>query len=272
MGVNGEQPYREWSPPAGLAGAVTCLWRRTVPEGGAEDALILPDGCVDLIWESGRGAFLAGPDTGPMPSTLVPGRTLVGVRFRPGAGGQVLGVPLDSLLNLRVDAVDWRPGPARQLPGDLPPGEALRRLVRLTERLTEQRPPQAAVIRAAQRLRDPAARVTELGPMLGLGERQLRRRFTAAVGYGPKTLQRVLRFQYAIRRLSTCGRAPVDLATLALEAGYADQAHLTRETRELAGMPPTALARLLGDDEAVDGDASEAVDGDASEVRSACGG
>ena len=74
---------------------------------------------------------------------------------------------------------------------------------------------------------------------LGIGDRQLRRRFADAVGYGPKTLERVLRFQ---RFLGLAAReARPDLAWLALEAGYADQAHLTRECTRLAGLPPAAL-------------------------------
>jgi methylphosphotriester-DNA--protein-cysteine methyltransferase len=70
---------------------------------------------------------------------------------------------------------------------------------------------------------------------IGIGDRQLRRRFLDAVGYGPKTLERILRFQ---RFLMLGGD---DLARRALDAGYADQAHLTRESTRLAGLPPAAL-------------------------------
>ena len=70
-----------------------------------------------------------------------------------------------------------------------------------------------------------------------MSERQLRRRFADAVGYGPKTLARVLRFQ---RFLALAGRGD-DLAGLAFEAGYADQAHLTRECRRLSGRTPAEL-------------------------------
>lgn len=53
---------------------------------------------------------------------------------------------------------------------------------------------------------------------------------------GPKTLQRVLRFQRFMRA------APrVELAGAAALAGYADQSHLSRETRRLAGMSPREL-------------------------------
>ena len=67
----------------------------------------------------------------------------------------------------------------------------------------------------------------ELGAALGVSERQLRRRFADAVGYGPKTLARVLRFQ----RFLALGRRPAATwRAWRCGAGYADQAHLTRET------------------------------------------
>ncbi|MES9609208.1 helix-turn-helix domain-containing protein [Actinomadura sp. NPDC000929] len=79
--------------------------------------------------------------------------------------------------------------------------------------------------------------VREAADELGLGERQLRRRSLAAFGYGPKTLQRVLRFQRALG-LARAGRP---LAEVAFAAGYADQAHLAHEVRALAGAPVRAL-------------------------------
>jgi AraC-like DNA-binding protein len=233
--------YREWAPPAALRGSVVCLWHRTQTETSAP-ALVLPDGCVDLIWESGRGAFVAGPDTGPMPGTIGAEKTLLGVRLRPAAGGPVLRLPLDELCNQRVDLSHLRPGAARRLGGGLPPAEALRRLLAVTGELAEERPPDPALLAAVRLLHDPQARVHELGARLDIGERQLRRRFTAAVGYGPKTLHRVLRF----RRFLTLLESPGGLGELAVRAGYVDQAHLSRETAQLAGLPPAALARRWG--------------------------
>ena len=87
---------------------------------------------------------------------------------------------------------------------------------------------------AALGMAQPGTRVSELD--LGLSERQLRRRFADAVGYGPKTLARVLRFQ----RFLELARGGDDLARLAFAAGYADQAHLTRECGRLAGRTPPA--------------------------------
>jgi transcriptional regulator GlxA family with amidase domain len=77
---------------------------------------------------------------------------------------------------------------------------------------------------------------------LGVSERHLYRRCRAAVGYGPATLRRVLRFRRFVSGIDQTAASP-DLARLATETGYADQAHLTRESTRLAGLPPAALAR-----------------------------
>lgn len=65
---------------------------------------------------------------------------------------------------------------------------------------------------------------------------RLRRRFVQAIGYGPTTYLRVSRFQRAV---SLAMRAP-GLAALAAAAGYADQAHLSRDVRALTGLTPRA--------------------------------
>jgi len=221
--------YRE--EPA--LGALACLWVRVAGEQG-ERTDVLPDGCSDLIWSAGRGALVAGPDTGPAPVRSAPGAVLLGIRFRPGAGGPALGVPLSELRDRRVELVDVDPALARKLHGDLEPDQAARRLQRVAAELAAA-PEDPLVAEAVARLADPAVRVESLAEAVGLSERQLRRRFHAAAGYGPKTLQRVLRF----RRFLAGPRD--DLARAALEAGYADQPHLTREVARLAGTSPGRL-------------------------------
>ena len=91
---------------------------------------------------------------------------------------------------------------------------------------------------AVRILDDGTATVAETAARTFVSERALQRRFAHDVGYGPKVLQRVLRFQRFMRELA----APrVELARAALLAGYADQSHLSRETRRLAGLSPRQL-------------------------------
>ncbi len=232
--------YREWLPAAPLRDAVACLWVSVTAPDRPSLASVLPDGCTDLIWQRGHGAFLAGPDTGPAPAVLPPGTILVGARFWPGAGGPALGLPLTEVRDQRVDLAACLPRLARQLPADLPPDQALRRLTELSAELVTSAPPDLLVLRATRLLAAAGASVADLGTALAVSERQLRRRFDVSVGYGPKTMQRVLRFRRVVDHLAD--GAPADLASLAFRLGYADQAHLTRETTRLAGLSPTALA------------------------------
>jgi len=235
--------YTEWLAPAGLRHAIACLWAQITPDGGGRQGLVLPDGCADLIWEPGRGAYVAGPDTGPAPTVLPAGTIIIGVRFRPAAGGPALGVPLSELRDQRVDLADLRRGESRRLQGTLDPDTALVRALDVVAALVADGEPDAAVRRAAELLADPGARAGEVAAEIGLSERQLRRRCQDAVGYGPKTLQRVLRFRRFVTLIDAAAGHPPDLATVAARVGYADQAHLTRECRALAGLTPAALAR-----------------------------
>ena len=234
--------YRELAPPARFRDELHCLWVSVTDVHEGRQAPVLPDACTDLIWQSDVGAYVAGPDTGPNPARLPPRTVMVGVRFRPGAGGAALGLPLSELLDLRVDAADLPVVPGRRLPGSLAPAEALRRLTGIAAGLVTERPPDRLVLEVARRLGRPGERADLLAAQLGISERQLRRRCQAAVGYGPRMMSRVLRFRRFLSRIDAAGAA-VDLAGLAAETGYADQAHMTRESARLAGLPPAALAR-----------------------------
>ncbi len=241
--------YTEWAAPAGLRHAVACLWAQVTPDGAGDRAgLVLPDACTDLIWEQGRGAFVAGPDTGPAPTVMPAGTIFIGVRFRPAVGGPALGVRLGELRDQRVDLSDLRRDEARRLPGTLDPDTAMARALDVAAALIVDGAPDQAVSWAAELLEDPQARAEEVAAEIGLSERQLRRRCQDSVGYGPKTLQRVLRFRRFVTQIDAAAANPRkdarDLATIAAVAGYADQAHLTRECGRLSGLTPAALARL----------------------------
>jgi AraC-like DNA-binding protein len=222
--------YRELAPPPAWRSTLSCLWLRETGDG-EPPVRVLPDAGIDVIWRRGGGVFVAGPDTSAKVTRLAPGTVLAGARFRPGAAGAALGIPMAELLDLRVDAAELDAVP--DLDGELEPAEALRALLAAI-------PPVGAddAVLAAGRHGGGLARAAR---DVGLSERQLRRRSLDAIGYGPKTLERVLRFQRFVR---TADAAPErSLADLAFEAGYADQAHLTRECTRLAGLPPAALRR-----------------------------
>ncbi len=235
--------YRELAAPAGTGAAIVCRWISVTPSGdGSFTADVLPDGCTDLIWQQGAGAFFAGPDTGPVPTLTPPNSVFIGVRFRPGAGGAALGVPLADVRDQRVDVADLVPWLARKLPADLNPEDTFRRITQLSWQLTSDAALDPVVRHATTLLAAGPVGVGQLARSMAISERQLLRRFDVAVGYGPKTLHRVMRFCRAVDALYA-GRGRVDLAALAGQIGYADQAHLTREVTRMSGLPPAMLAR-----------------------------
>jgi len=223
-------------PVTGAADLLVCVWRRTTADGPAQTYRIVPDGCVDLVW-TGSELFVAGPDTRAQLTTTGPG-TLHGVRLRPGAAPALLGLPAAEIVDGRptlteLDRQAFAEPLADRLAAADNPADVLERAVATALRrdlLDPAMPPVVAGLRTG-------VSVAELSERFGLTERSLHRRSVAAFGYGPKTLQRVLRFQRALG-LVRAGRAFADAA---IDAGYADQPHLAREVRALAGVPPGTL-------------------------------
>ena len=197
--------YTEFAPGVAFKAGLHCLWVSVAPGCQAEAVQVLPDACTDLIWQSGVGAFVAGPDTGPALTEWRPGTVLVGARFRPGAGGAALGVPLSEVLDQRMDADDLPGVPRGRLPGSLSPEEAMRRVAAIAAQMVTERPPDRLVLEATRLLGLPGARAELVAGQLGIGERQLRRRCQAAVGYGPRMLNRVLRFRRFVSRIDAGG-------------------------------------------------------------------
>jgi AraC-like DNA-binding protein len=215
------------------------LWRRAVGQDPRRTP-ILPDGCLDLLWD-GHRLFVAGPDTTTRWHRSPVGTAYVALRFSGGTGPALLGVPAHEL-------TDQTMGLER-----LWPGRAAREL---TERVATD-PVRAleawAVESSGSREVDPlgprvfamastGTPVATMADRLGFSARQLHRRCLPVFGYGPRRLARVLR----LGRSLEAARAGAPLAQVAADCGYVDQAHLSRDVRALAGTTPTGLLQELG--------------------------
>lgn len=240
--------YFEFQPPPALSERVLCLWRREIGGGGEHLQPVLPDGCVDIVWIGRAAPVVAGPATRRVLVALPPGTTLLGVRFNPGWAAALLGPPAHQLLNQHVPLADiWERKAglfAELVSGDQPAPARLRRLLEtLANRFAGSRAADPVVLEAVRWLaRHPAGRMRDLARLSGVSNRQLHRRFRAAVGYGPKVFQRVMRFQ----RLLAAASRRRNLAHLAASLGYADQAHMCREVHALAGKPPLDVLGRAG--------------------------
>ena len=240
--------YREFAPSPPLHALIACRWLREPPQDdGSDSTLILPDGCVDLIWRDG-GLLVAGLDSAARRSPVRPGEPIAGIRLRPGVAGAVFGMPASELLDIQVPLEEVLGPQAAETNERLAaaPGHDAEHLLLegLVASAIAGRSPDPLVLAATRRLGFPGSRVDRLADALGISERQLRRRFHQSVGYGPKTLDRILRFRRLVSQASGVSAGEVDLARLAADLGYADQAHMTRDCVRLTGMPPARLAAV----------------------------
>jgi len=254
--------YQELAPPLDLATVVECFWFASGPGGGVEH--VVPDGCPELVVQL-RGTMRAGGEDAALvaqPRALLVGSrgrplrvaptapfSTVGVRIRPGALGRLAGTPARELsegwasLEALFGSAGRRLAETLEAAPDVEDRTAeLARFVR--GRLQRHRAPDARLEAAVRRLRAQRGRAPLHGLRreLGVSERWLERSFAREVGLTPRTLASLLRLHGALQALEP-GAAWADVA---LAAGYFDQAHLSRDFRRYAGLPPTALLGALG--------------------------
>jgi len=236
--------YQEFPPAKDLRPFVACTWVRLVRQAGgkAPDA-ILPDGCADIMAYDNQPPRVAGPDAITRRVKLRDGLVITGIRLRPGACRAILGCPAERLVNGSVLLGDIATG-ATELHCRLLLSDNLYTRLALLEswvRLALERATanDRAVIAACRVLgANPRIEIGDVARRLDWNARMIHRQFIAACGYSPKHFQRIMRIQGALR---TAHSTPVaGLGDLAAAAGYADQAHMTRDFRDITGFTPAA--------------------------------
>jgi AraC-like DNA-binding protein len=251
--IPGGQSYVERAPVSALADLVSSVRiQRIASDAEPYIHRRIPNGSVELMCSVGSVPQVVGPTTRPVVEVLEPGTTVVGVRFLPGAAPSILGLPASELVDLtvEVDEIWGRPavGLGERLAGAASDDEALVELQRhVVDRMAGAGAPDPLVSEAVRQLMPWRANdVGSLTTTLFISETQLRRRCRTAVGFAPKVLHRMLRFQgflALVQHAMAQGKAPTDerLGLLAAEAGYADQPHLNRECLRLTGLSPRAF-------------------------------
>lgn len=237
--------YTEAAPPKELAADVECFWTLRVDSTAEEYRHhLLPDLTIDLIRVNGGRAFVMGPPTSPHRTPLAPGLYVEGARLHAAAARQVLQCAPAELIDTKAAIDD-----VLRAPHDFADQLSHRPLRELVPELLRRNA--AADHRADSAVRSAIAwlgansqsSIDDLSRQVSWSERKLRRRFVDAVGMGPKLAQRIVRVQHALRLLR--GRAGrISLSGLALDCGFADQAHMTREVAHFTGLTPSRLRSL----------------------------
>ncbi|MFZ5892379.1 MAG: helix-turn-helix domain-containing protein [Myxococcota bacterium] len=230
--------------PAFVERFVDAFWSLSQDRAGTHR--VLPDGCIDFLFDLEDGSACV---VGPMPTAelvLLPERTrLFGVRFRPGAASAFLDIEASELLATEAPLAELTRAKRWALAeriasaaNDAQRAEVVARFI--ADAGVRRRPLDARVQTAVAALAcDAPASVRAAAESVGVSERQLERLFRERVGVSPKQYARIARLQRAV---SIDRAASIrSQAELAAQAGYADESHLLRDFRDLAGISPSAL-------------------------------
>lgn len=262
-----------YCPAPPLEAAIDCIWLARRTEHSPDHEHMLPSGKAQLVitlhdspihwgepgprteWHSWTRGMVHGPQSryylaGPKPSGVI-----VGASFRPGMAAAVLGVPLPELRDRHVSIEELWGYRGLDLHERLAAIRDHREVCRALEAELIARmhrpllihPSVAQALRTGQPGRWPQ-RVSEVQQQSGYSPRHFIELFHGAVGLTPKHYYRVRRFSSALARLAGSGGA-AKLVDVALAAGYADQAHFSREFRELAGVAPSVYRPRTPDSE-----------------------
>ena len=244
---------RTFAPPDDLAPLVESFWvgRWELPDDAPHTTRLLGDPCLHVILEVGARDELAerlvGVWTRRWENTLAGRGTVRAAKLKAGAGGALLDdasrvrnrrVPLRELF----DGAPSAAGLPLEAEGD---DEAFERLAAFLRRRLRPTPDTEDALVACDLLRreDGLLRVDQLATAMDRSERALQRLFKAQVGAPPKFVIRRHRLQEAAVRLER-GDA-LSLADLALDLGYADQAHFARDWKTAVGQPASRFARAV---------------------------
>lgn len=224
--------------------------RRGEPPFYAE---VLPYPCVNLTFERTHertGAFLTGVWTTKYVRELAGAGETFGVKFRAGGFGAFTGLDVGALSDTSVPAAEIFPAADALAEAVLATGDALVRRDLIEDFLVAAQGVEGdqsayrqvlMIIEAMEHDRD-LTRVDQVTERFGIPIRTLQRLFRRYVGAGPKWVLRRYRLQDGAHLLAE-GRTS-DLAALALELGYFDQAHFSNEFAKEIGMPPLEYARI----------------------------
>ncbi len=224
--------YRELPPAPDLSDVVLAGWSFSGPPEAPLRHTVPPDGCVSVVWTP-SGLVVMGPRVAAFVLDLPAAARVPGVRLWPDAARAVLGVsgaalrdvvgPLDVVAP--AAAVSWGADGFSAAPDRSALDVGVRAAV-------------VAIVRAGGQ-----APVASIAREVGWSVRTLERRFGEAVGLSPKAFARIRRFRHALTDIA--GNRLPSWARVAAEAGYADQAHLTREVRALTGTSPGDVGRYF---------------------------
>jgi AraC-like DNA-binding protein len=240
--------YREIQPSGRLAQFVECFWlsQPDVPASEPSEIRVVPDGCIDLIFDRTphqENAYWVGTMTTSLCLKSTIQRSLLGIRFHPGGARQFLPCSAAELANQRVPISDLTPDLSELLESIVEQSHPVRNLHNWLEcRVVPTT--RSRFVMAIHRQLDVNKKISTVAEEMGCSRQYLNRIMNDAVGIDLKRFSRILRMRKLINTLTSSSTA-LSWIDCAVSFGFYDQSHLINEFKDLVGVNPSEFLRGL---------------------------
>jgi AraC-like DNA-binding protein len=204
----------------------------------------LPDGCVDLVLEVARdyGAWIYGSTTRPTEIACSQGAHYLGIRFRPGQSRHFIHAAACEITDARAELDGSMLFPAEMIATRIAAGTLFSQLDEILAATLSCSPPEVSLVDGVIQYVEAHhgdIGIEAIARRFGKSRRQLERTFLQVVGVPLKFFCTLSRLRHAAQLIAQ--PAERSLTAIASDAGYSDQAHMTRDFRRLAGATPAQL-------------------------------
>ena len=238
--------YNEYIPPASLQTYLDCYWSYVTNTASisSHKKPIIPDGCIDIIFDLNHPTTLKSFVIGAMTRPIVNSRTnLVGVRFKPGMAYPFIKIPVHKLTDLLVDYFEFAGQEANHLSTQLMDLNSTEHHILLlnsifSKKLSALSAVEPQMSRALNLIQNTGGRMSikQISGEVGWSRQHFTRKCLSYTGLTPKFLNQVIRIKKVIKQYKT--EKFYDWSQLSVGGGYYDQSHMIKEFRKITGLTP----------------------------------
>lgn len=251
--------YQTFEPNQDLTAFIRCYWTLESPkEETPEKQTIVPDGCMEMIFHYGDlykqyldngnsiiqpRCFVIGQLTRPLDIKPTGETGIFSIRFHPEGFLPFTTFPIKEMENTAVSLEKLFGKDGEKIEQQIINANSTSDRIKLIEifllnRLTDIENIDRIVKSTVETIitANGQLSIDELSRQTNLNRRQLLRKFSSAIGLSPKQLSRTIRLQSALKMLLNDQFS--NLAELAYENEYYDQAHFIKDFKEFTGSTP----------------------------------
>ncbi len=251
--------YNTYKPNDDLAAFIKCYWTLDLPaENTPEKQRIVPDGCVEMIFEYGDSyrqyrsdgsffiqpkCFVFGQITEPLEIEPTGETGIFAVRFHPDGFIPFATIPIIEMENRPVPFAEIFGKDGIRLENEVLSALKIEDRIEIIERFLLEKliSPKSIdqIAKASVAIifeLNGQLSVDELSDQLKINRRQLERKFSSLIGLSPKQLSKIIRLQATLQMIAN--KQFTSLTAIAYEGNYYDQAHFIKDFKEFTGMSP----------------------------------